>query len=268
MRSAWLLMLVGGSLGLAACSTTPSAPAAAGAADHFYWRPARGQEAGALVVLLPGASGLKVFEDEGHYFRVAERLNAEGFDALVIDYKAAYHASVEPPGGDAGEKIAWVTERGVEWVREQGWAGREEPVSIVAWSLGAEGVWQFMREPSRASSMGLVAAAVYYPTNERGTPLDRAFPLLILTGDLDDVTPVDGVRKLASGGEGPPALLHVYEGARHGFDIETLPEKRTVRLVPLIGPSGTFGFSAPAAAAAAEALEDFLRSHAVANDPR
>ena len=48
--------------------------------DHFYFRKAS-VEVAEWVIILPGASGLKFFDDEHHYFEVAKALN-ESFNVL------------------------------------------------------------------------------------------------------------------------------------------------------------------------------------------
>ena len=55
--------------------------------------------------------------------------------------------------------------------------------------------------------------------------------------------------------------LRVYPSARHGFDVASIPAARTVRLVPLIGPSATIGFDADASRSAAQELAQLLREN-------
>jgi dienelactone hydrolase len=52
--------------------------------------------------------------------------------------------------------------------------------------------------------------------------------------------------------------LVVYPGAHHGFDIESLTMPRTVRLLPLFGPSATFFYDADAARDADQRVSAFL----------
>jgi dienelactone hydrolase len=228
--------------------------------SHFHFSPASSPR-GAWVALLPGASGLTIFDDKDHYFRAAASLNAEGFDALVVDYKAAYKAATNPPKVPTGGKIAWVAEQAVAWARTAGKIKPEHPGAIVAWSLGAEGLWPLLADEARAEALNLRAAAAYYPSNEDGMPLTRDTPLLILTGRKDDVTEAKGINAMVSRAASPIVTLRVYPNANHGFDVASISSPRTVRLIPLFGPSATFGFDEDASRAAAQELAAFLETH-------
>jgi len=241
--------------------TTDNAEASREAMEsHFYFRPATNPR-GAWVVLLPGASGLKIFDDQDHYFRAAAVLNAAGFDAVVVDYKPAYRAATNPPKIPTGAKIAWVAEQAVAWTRATGKIRPEQPGAIVAWSLGAESLWPLLADEARVDALNLKAVAAYYPSNEDDAPLRTGTPLLILTGEADDVTEAKVIRAMVSRAASPVVTLHVYPNANHGFDVESIAQPRTVRLLPLIGPSATFGFDEQASRSAASELATFLRKH-------
>lgn len=224
----------------------------------FHFRPAPSRR-GAWVVLLPGASGLTIFDDKDHYFRAAQALNAQGFDALVVDYKAAYKAAESPPRVQTGGKIAWVTERAVEWARSTGKIDANEPGAIVAWSLGAEGLWPLLADDARVGALNLRAVAAYYPSNEDDVSIKSGTPLLILTGEQDDVTGANDIRAMVARAASPTIQLRVYPHANHGFDVASIPTPRTVRLLPIVGPSATFGYDVDAARSASEELIGFLR---------
>ena len=228
--------------------------------SHFHFRPASVPR-GAWVVLLPGASGLTIFDDKDHYFRAAATLNGDGFDVVVVDYKPAYKAALNPPRIPTGGKIAWVAEQAVAWARSSGRIKGEQPGAIVAWSLGAEGLWPLLADDARVRALNLKAAAAYYPSNEDEAPLETGTPLVILTGEKDDVTEAEGIRAMVSRAALPIVTLCVYPNANHGFDVESIPTPRTLRLLPLIGPSATFGFDAEASRGAAQELAAFLREH-------
>ena len=231
--------------------------AAMQAAYHFIPAPS---PRGAWVVLLPGASGLTIFDDKNHYFRAAATLNAQGYDALVVDYKAAYRAAVNPPDVDTASKIAWVVEQAVAWARSTGKIDSVKPGAVVAWSLGAEGFWPLLADDARVKALNLRAVAAYYPSNEDEAPIKSAIPLLILTGENDDVTEAKGIREMVARAASPNIELHVYPNANHGFDVESIPTPRTVRLLPIVGPSATFGYNADAANRASQELAAFLRA--------
>ncbi|MFN0012425.1 MAG: hypothetical protein ACKVS8_12370 [Phycisphaerales bacterium] len=193
----------------AACQSTPAAPppgttgafapgAATGLASGIYTH--RGAtHAGRWVMLLPGASGLTIFEDTRHYFKAAEAMQARGFDVLVVDYKTAYKQSPSAPQVPTGEKIACVVEQTLAWARQNGVVPEGEAGAIVAWSLGAEGLWPLFARPGGVESLGLVAAAAYYPANDEEAAITPNIPLLVLTGEKDDVTPAAKIRKALPG---------------------------------------------------------------------
>lgn len=239
-------------------------PAAVG---HFHWRPQAGSQA--WVIVLPGASGLKVLGDETHYFKVADQLNQAGWSVLVLDYKAAYQAVQHPPKLPTGEKIAWVTEQAVHWLHQAHPETANQPGALAGWSLGAEGVFVLANDHPRATGLGLRALATYYPAQEEGRGLTNTLPLLVLTGEADDVTRVQDIQTLLK--KRPPssaaAELHTYPGAQHGFDVASLTQRRRIRLLPLVGPQATLQYHQPAAEDAAKRLQDFLRRHLNANTP-
>lgn len=215
------------------------------------------------AMLLPGASGLKIFDDDAHYTRAARRLAARGFDVLIVDYKRVYRALRDPgrPTGETGDKIAWVARSVLGQARQSGIVRPGEPGAIIAWSLGGEGLWSLLSETPPARDMGVRACAAWYPANEKKRAIAPGVPLLIFAGGKDDATPLTEWR--AALGTGPAGAAEVveYPEALHGFDVESVVPPRTVRLLPLIGPSATFGYNQAAATDAWSRLETFLDAH-------
>ena len=125
--------------------------------------------------------------DDRHYFRVADWLNGEGFDVLVVEYQTAVAAVPDARNGETGERIAKVTAAALEVQRDRGRIDNECGF-VIGWSLGAEGVWHMIQDD--VASDELVAAAVYYPAHE--TPVRNAVqaPVVVLQGSDDNVTPV------------------------------------------------------------------------------
>lgn len=240
---------------------SPQQPVAGrGLASGLYWKPA-GSQSRRWAILLPGASGLKVFDDEEHYFRAAGALNERGFNVLLIDYKRAYKAASPRPDLPTGGKIAWVIEQAVEWAHSTGAIEPSDPGIIVAWSLGAEGLWSILNDPETTSRLGIRAAAAYYPANDDARPIISTVPLLILTGEADDVTPAADIKEQVRRGNSTLVELLTFDGAHHGFDITSIHPPRTVRLLPFVGPKGTFGYDERAATRAWERLIAFLDSN-------
>jgi dienelactone hydrolase len=96
-------------------------------------------------------------------------------------------------------------------------------------------------------------------------------PLLILTGELDDWTPAEPCRRLATASQqaGHPVEIVVYPGAHHAFDsrapVRFVAERRNQN-----SPSGrgaTTGGNAQAWADAITRVEEFLGKHLAAKPP-
>jgi dienelactone hydrolase len=210
-----------------------------------------------LALLLPGASGLRIFDDDNHYFRAASRLNDLGCDCLIVDYKTTYRALSDRPDGEACEKIAWVVER-LLTNDQLGFAGRR--CVLVAWSLGGEGALEVLSDGERTRRLNITSAVFFYPSNECANAVHAGVPTLILTGSADDVVREQSVRDVVTrSGPTQPELV-VYPGAAHGFDVESISTPRTARLLPLIGPSATFAHNPDATADAWLRIKSLLWS--------
>lgn len=259
------LFFIAAIVGLTSCTTILPPPRGEGAMiDYFHWQSV--DDATGWVVILPGSSGLTVLNDEQHYFTAAEQLNAFGLNVLLVDYKPAYRAAMDAPSGDTGEKIVWVTERAVEWMKVNRPEMATLPGAVVAWSLGAEGALEIGNDRARLESLGIRAIAMYYPAIPGRFKLDNQVPVLILTGELDDVTPVVDVNALVAQQQ-PGAKnveLYTYPNAYHGFDVASIREAKSLRMLPLVGPKATLQYNADAATDAAARLAEFLQRPAAA----
>jgi dienelactone hydrolase len=254
--------LVGFVLLLTSCaqtgSRTPGEPS-----NHYYWRPASTPVG--WLIFLPGASGLKVLNDDRHYFHAAERLNLKGWSVLLVDYKAAYQAAGNKPDKNTGEKIAWVTEQAVDWLHRTHPETLSQPSALVAWSLGAEGGIRLANDKEKVSRLGIRAMCFYYPSNQQHLTLHNQLPLLILTGAADDVTAAKDIEKMIKHRDSnfPPVNLHIFPEAHHGFDVASITERQTIRLLPMIGPKATMQYNAVAAAEAEKSLSGFLADYVI-----
>lgn len=225
----------------------------------FHFRPAAAPRGVALF--LPGASGLKIFDDDAHYFHTASWLNQKGWHVLLIDYKPAYKAANPNLKGGTGEKISWVAEQAVHWLRAKHYEVQELPLVLIGWSLGAEGIIHLINSPESIEKLGIHGAALFYPAIQDTQILTNQVPLLVFVGDADNVTPSKRVREWIDNrsASAKSVKLHRFPSAHHGFDVASLEEKRTIRLLPLIGPKATFKYNASAAADARSQLLAFLR---------
>ncbi len=232
--------------------------------DFVHWRPASpGQRANGWLLLLPGAGGLRVLDDERHYFDVASRLNDEGWDVLLLDYVPAYRAGGGASSVATGEKIARMVERAVDWLDRTHPAVRQQPGGLLAWSLGAEGALTLLANADRARALGVRASVLFYPSNRAQRALEHHVPLMILTGMADDVTPWGPMSQWIERRVRSPALLHVhaYPGVHHGFDVRSLEQRRVIRPLRIVGPKATLHYDVIAARDAGQRLLEFLRAH-------
>ena len=234
---------------IAGCASRPADRDA-----HARFRPAPGHSRG-WVVLLPGSSGLEIFGDDRHYERAAARYNEMGLDALIVDYKGAWHASRDRPRLRTHDKIAWVTARQIRSGREAG--ELHGPGVLAGWSLGAGGVFRIIDDAERCTELGIVAALAYYPVVPDPPTTRAAVQTIVFQGANDDVTEPRDLHRFLATISGEVELIE-FPGAYHGFDVASLPERKTVRLLPLVGPSATFGHDPEAAARAAAAERAFL----------
>ena len=247
---------------LAALFVFPVAARAAGAADHYYWRPAAADGAPRpYAVLLPGSSGLKIFNDDEHYFRAAKRLNALGVDALVIDYHKAVKYVPAAKKGEAGQRMLIIVEDALKTMRASGRASARCPAAVIGWSLGGEGAWTAAAEQNFVK-----AVVVYYPTTRAPRPYRNTAPVLALQGEADDVTPLADLNDFAAArpADAAPLIVQAFAGARHGFDVESIVSARSIRFPPVVGPKATFGHDPAATAAAHQAEAAFLRDNGIA----
>jgi dienelactone hydrolase len=237
---------------------------AAGAADYYFWRPAsRDGAARPWAVLLPGTSGLSIFNDHEHYFRAAVWLNSRGVDALVIDYHGASALVPAAKEGTPGDRVAAIVadalavERGED--RMQGYC----PGAVIGWALGGSGAWTLAS--AEPIDPALKAVAMFYPALLRARPYRNALPVLVLQGTADDVLPERELREFVArrSGRSAPVEIIAFEGAAHGFDVPSLQPPRTLRFPPLTGQPQNFAYDQEAAQAAHQALERFLREHGV-----
>jgi dienelactone hydrolase len=171
--------------------------------------------------------------------------------------------------GGAGDKIAWVTEQAVEWLHDQHPETVTQPGAMVAWSLGAQGALRLATDEGRTEALGVRAMCLYYPSIGDLQTLDNRLPLLVLTGAADDVTPAEGIQELiqARSLRAPPVELHIYPGAHHGFDVASIRSRKTVRLLPFVGPKATLKYDERAAVDAEHRLVTFLANNALQRTP-
>lgn len=233
-------------------------------ADHYFWQPAKKDGAPRpWAVVLPGSSGLEIFDDREHYFRAALWLNERGVDALVIDYHGAIPLLPEAREGPPGDRIASVVADALRTERAEGRMVEACPGAIIGWSLGGAAAWTLAQKPADAA---IKAVAMFYPA-VLGPQYRNAVPALVLQGTADNVNPASELRAFVARRveTSAPVEIVALEGAGHTFDVPSLVPGRTLHYPEPNGVARTFAFDAAANRSAQQALEAFLTKQGIAN---
>ncbi|HML10499.1 MAG TPA: dienelactone hydrolase family protein, partial [Stellaceae bacterium] len=209
------------------------------------------------VVGLHGCSGMMT-KDGGVLpieFAWAYRLNAEGYDVLLVDsFGPRQHGEMCSIGGfdlhlfrgrakDAYGALAWLqTQPDIQ----------RDRIGALGWSEGGGVVLMSVGEPSRGRPADLTqpdfrVAVAFYPASCRDdrwpTGWTTKIPLLVLQGEADVWTPAGLCKNFIDGAvaRGATAEIVVYPGAYHAFDapnvrIQELPKYVTrAGVVPIVG---------------------------------
>jgi len=243
--------------GLLSCSSSKKAIHMDKVSQHFYPMPSTTKNLEKeWVMILPGYSGLKVFKDTGHYFRAAEELNAAGFDVIIVEYKKASRKGGYKFPWEFAEGVKWATEQAIEWGKSEGHIQSNTQGHIVSWSAGGEGTILILNDTVAINKHNISSAALYYPSNRDSIQLKSNLPILVQTGEIDNVTTAKNIEN-TYGGKGNVELI-VYPDARHGFDVESIIEKKKLQIIPLFGRKFYFQYNAQASNKSKEKLIEFL----------
>ena len=232
-------------------------------ADYYFWQPAKSDGAPRpWAVLLPGSSGLDIFDDHEHYFRAAVWLNERGVDALVIDYHGAVPLVPAAREGPPGDRIATIVADAVLTERAQGRMQEQCPGAVIGWSLGGAAAWTLAAKPDAA----LRAVAMFYPAILAPQSYRNTVPILVLQGADDNVNPESELRAfVASRSEtSAPVDVVAFQGAGNAFDVPSLVPARTLYYSEPFGGARTFAFDPQADRSAHQALETFLAKQGIA----
>ncbi len=192
--------------------------------DHFHWRPAAAEtKPRPWAILLPGASGLDILGDGGHYFRFADWLNTRGIDVLVVDYRNATRFLPETQKGKPGTRIAKIVDHAVAVERAEGRMDLRCEGVVIGWSLGGEGMWELAARDHMAMP-GLTRAIGFYPS-VRGQPKSYTpnIPVIAFQGTDDRVTKAKNLEAFVAGiARASNISVTFYPEVRHGFDVQSL----------------------------------------------
>lgn len=253
-KIAYLLLL---SFGLFSCGSSKKAIDLNKISKHYYPMPSQTKNLQKeWVIILPGYSGLKVFKDTSHYFNAAKELNTAGFDVLVVDYKKASRKAGYRFPWEFADGGKWAIENAIEWGKSKGFINSETDGHIVSWSAGGEGTILLMNDSLLLHQLQIKSVALYYPSNRDSIELKTDIPILVQTGEIDNVTAVKKVQ--STYGNKKNVELIIYPNARHGFDVESIKEKKKLQIIPLISKKYYFQYQKEAALKSKEKLLEFL----------
>jgi dienelactone hydrolase len=211
------------------------------------------------ILLLPGSSGLIIFEDSTFYHRKAEFLNQLGYDILLLDYKRFYQTSTltDKPKGNTGEKISWVVKQVIQIAKEKQQIENLNKGHIIGWSLAGEAVFKLLKDTTFVSDNKLKSVALYYPSNNEKLDITTTIPLLIQIGQIDKTVNADNLQKQIKSSEKIKFLT--YQNSFHGFDVETITQPKTIKFPPVIGKKHTFYYNKEASEKSLIELIAFLK---------
>jgi dienelactone hydrolase len=201
------------------------------------------------VLLVPGCSGFTARTGFNLYEERAAQLQAAGYYVVFVDYLTRRHLKDCAGGRDVSH-----AEVGKDILEAAVWASGQLSIAsgrifVIGWSYGGGGVLAALATMSPGLPP-ISKAVMYYPDCRRAKPWSSAgVAALMLMGAMDEVA-LPGLCDVVIKGA-PPNTVHavLYPGARHGFDVRTLPERAEY---------GRIGYNAEADQASWKAALEFL----------
>ena len=142
------------------------------------------------------------------------------------------------------------------WLQAQPWVLADR-VSLMGWSHGATtALWTVRRHAgaARDKTPDFRSAVALYPNCQRSGNLawSTRIPVLILIGQADDWTPAAACEQMIAGARGrsAAALIAIYPGAYHDFDVADVPLHERTGIANTPSPAGRVHSGTDAAARA------------------
>lgn len=228
--------------------------------NYFYYKPNPDKQNGKWIMLLPGSSGLTIFDDKTFYNRQAKSFSNDGYSVLLIDYKSFYKSSIDKSKPNSksvtSEKIAWVVKQVIILAQSKSQIDTSQYGHLLGWSLAGEGIFTLLKDDTFIKKNKIKSVALFYPSNQRGQSIATTIPLLIQIGQEDNVVNAEKLRSQIS--DNNKIQFIVYPNSSHGFDIETLTSERKIKFPPLIGKKYIFKYNEDVSHKAKKELIDFL----------
>lgn len=226
--------------------------------NYYHYMPEESKSNDQWMLLLPGSSGLTIFDDKHFYHRKAEAMKNLGFTVILLDYKALYKSinNKNKPKGTAGDKIAWTVKQAISMALLNKHIKPMQKGHLLGWSLAGEGIFNLLKDTSFITVSNIQSAALFYPSNERKESITTPIPLLIQIGEADNVVDAEGLKEQIS--DHDRVRLIYYPQCAHGFDIESLSRGRKIRFPPIFGKQYLFQYNEESAKTAYSELIRFL----------
>ncbi|MBF31502.1 MAG: hypothetical protein CL529_10040 [Aequorivita sp.] len=241
------------------CIPMQKVPKDAVMTDFFHFQKAKDYDASKWAVFLPGTGGLRIFKDTTHYYKVAEKLNAEGISVLLVDNVAAYKASKRDVDEEEPAQILWTLEEALKWAKQNGDIAPSSEGSIVGWSRAGLGLIPLANDEDELKKLNIKSIAMFYPANGYEIQLKPKVPVLVMTGGKDKIVKVDDILKHMVAEN---VTIQVYDDAYHGYDVESLKKGKYYRYIPFISKKHyLLKYDEEAAQESFEELIKFLRKN-------
>jgi dienelactone hydrolase len=206
----------------------------------------------AAVIIAHGCFGT-----DSNSFAWAKRLNSWGYAAMVVDsFKSRDLSKVcESPKKVSPVTRAFDIYGAAAYLREQPFVIPTR-IGVIGFSHGGWTALYVAQQyfPERAQQPAVQAVVSFYPWCDKSRLKTTSVPLLVLSGQEDDWTPVSRCRKFIKAqksGYGENIALKVYDGAYHGFDDSGL-------VTPVIYDGYTISYNAAAATSSIAETKSFL----------
>jgi len=226
--------------------------------NYYHYMPQESKSNDQWMILLPGSSGLTIFDDKHFYHRKAEAMKNLGFTVILLDYKALYKSinNESKPKGSAGDKIAWTVKQAISIALHSKHIKPMQKGHLLGWSLAGEGIINLLKDTSFITFSNIQSAALFYPSNEGKQSITTSIPLLIQIGEADNVVDAKDLKDQIA--DQDKVQLIFYPQCAHGFDIESLSRGKKLRFPPIFGKQYLFQYNEESANRAYSELMRFL----------
>lgn len=209
------------------------------------------------VMLISGCGGMNVNGADTFHPRVAQWLNDNGFNAVVLDYVKIMGLETACLGQIKPDSLLQLLFDALDYTAAQPFVDRDR-IALLGWSLGASAALTVAEkiEPSDHRP-NITAVAAYYPGCYPGLRLSTR-PTLLLLGLADNVVNANECLALASRSPQTPLVVKTYEGAQHNFAAVEFTQPQSARF---LWKKFTSAYDPDAAADAKKTLLEFLKNN-------